>query len=226
MRAKRERGREDAIGRAQRKQAVAVDRFDAHVEAAGGRGDHPRQEEHRRVVGDHGGGIRGERLEQPAALAGPGLDVGEVARRRAREGPGVVGHALQHEGVQAIARPGIADTQRLEDDERPRQLHCQLDRAFQGEVGARPARRDHPVEDVGPLGTDRRVVGAADPHRRHRSSVRAGGRHCPRPRHRIRTRSRDGVRASSGILGRLAPPRCGTPFELGGDRSRRVNGVR
>ena len=110
---------EDPVDRAQRMQAVAVDRFQAHVEAAGGRGDHPRQEEHRRVVGDHGGGVRGERLEQPAALAGPGLDVGEVARRRPGEGPGVVGHALQHEGVQAVARPGIADTERLEDDQRP-----------------------------------------------------------------------------------------------------------
>ena len=119
VRAKRERGREDAVDRAQRMQAVAVDRFHADVEAAGGRGNHPRQEGHRRVVGDHGGGVRGERLEQPAALAGPGLDVGEVARRRPGEGPGVVGHALQHEGVQAVARPGIADTERLEDDQRP-----------------------------------------------------------------------------------------------------------
>jgi hypothetical protein len=50
-----------------------------------------------------------------------------------------VGHAVEHEPVQAIAGPGVVAAERLEDDERLPQFARQLGRPLEPEVP--PVRR-------------------------------------------------------------------------------------
>jgi hypothetical protein len=154
-----ERAREQPVGDAHRQQPVAVDGLepDRHLDR-GGR-EHARQEEGRIVVRDDHTRPRRERREQPLARAGLGLDVGQVADPIPRKGGAVLRHALQHEGVQPVARVAIAAPQRLEHAERSIEFARQFRGALQREVRARPARRDHPVHDELAIAAERTVVG-------------------------------------------------------------------
>jgi hypothetical protein len=66
----------DRVHGAQRQKTVAVDGIDGDIQPSRRCGDHPRQEEHRRIVGHDQGGIAGDRLEQPGARARSGLEIG------------------------------------------------------------------------------------------------------------------------------------------------------
>ena len=86
------------------------------------------------------------------------LDVGPVVdaeRRRARP---VVGHALQDEGVQALAGPGIAKPQPFVDDERLAELGRAARRVVERVAALEPAAHLHPVKDVVGRAPQRHVV--------------------------------------------------------------------
>ena len=56
-----------------------------------------------------------------------------------REASGVLGHALQHECVQAITRPLVPRSQGLDHHERLVEMLRPLERTVEGEVPLRPA---------------------------------------------------------------------------------------
>ena len=114
----------------------------------GGSLDQPRDEEGRVVVGDDDAGALRETLQQAPAIVGRWLDVGIVERARPGADRRCRRHAVQHEAVQPIARPGIVDIEGLENDQRLAELDARGDGALQREIPTRPARRYHPVEDV------------------------------------------------------------------------------
>ncbi len=115
--AERVRGRVDGARRAHRQQAVAVHGLEPAVQACRRGGEHAWQEEGRVVVGDDDRGVCGKTPEQALAGVRPRLDVGEVRHAQPPGSGPMLGHALQHEGMQAVAGPGVADAQRLEDQQ-------------------------------------------------------------------------------------------------------------
>ena len=143
-----ERRREDLWRGGERDQTVPVNGFQPHIQLLGSRAHHAGQEEAGEVIGDHQGGLLGESLEKALALSLGALDVGVIRHPRLVEGRLLVGHALDHEGVQAVACPTVVGSQRLQDQERLAQslrLGC---RVLQPEVPPGASGRDHPIEDV------------------------------------------------------------------------------
>ena len=116
---KRVGGREGLTGRRERDQTVGVDRLHQHRHPSRRRGDHPRQKEGRVVIGDDHRRVGCETLEQAAAGAGFGLDVGQVRHAAGQKSGRVVSHPVEQEAVQPLAGPGIADPNRFEDQQRP-----------------------------------------------------------------------------------------------------------
>ena len=167
-----EGAREGIRGRAQGQDPVRIDGLEAHSQLLRRRRGHARQEEGGGIVGHDAAGTVSEVLEQPLAGAGLRLDVGVVQDARAVEGASVLAHAVDHEAMQAVARPRVAAAQGLEHDQGPVELARQLDGAVQGEVPARAARGDHPVQDVLTVGSQGRVVEAAHPDRGNAAGVR------------------------------------------------------
>jgi hypothetical protein len=141
------RHRDRARGRRHRQHAVAVDRLERALDLCRRRGQHPRQEEHRVPVGDDDARITRECREQAFARAGRGFHVGVISHAGLRQRALVLGHALQHERVQASVRVGIAAAQRFENDERPGQRRRVRHRMLQREVRFEASGRGHPVED-------------------------------------------------------------------------------
>ncbi len=166
-------GRELALRGGQGQQAVAVHDLEAERQPCRRRRDHAGQEEGRVLVGDDDRGVGSEGGEEAAAGAGLRLDVREVGHAARAEGGGVVRHAVEHEAVQAVARPGVAGAQRFEDNQGEAEVAGPVGGPLEGEVEARAARRDHPVKNETAVAPDRRRVGGADPHRRD------GGSRCP-----------------------------------------------
>ncbi len=155
-------GGEDALGGAHRVQAVAVDRLHPHRAPRGRRRDHARQEERGEVVGDHHHGALRERREEPAPCAGRRLDVRVVAHLRSSEATPVVGHAVDDEAMEPVARPRVAGAERLEHHQRRARRDGVRDRALQSEAMVRASRRDHPVEDERSCRIEHRAVARAD----------------------------------------------------------------
>lgn len=89
------------------------------------------------------------------------------------ERPGVVCHAVEHEGVQSIRCPRVVDLERFEDDERSMERVRVLNGAVEGEVPRRPPRRDHPIENERSLGMNGRIIGGADPVGHHSHYIEA-----------------------------------------------------
>ena len=125
-----------------------------------------REEVDRRVVGDHDGGVLGQRRQQPLAGAGRGLDVGVVEDPGARQAPAVLRHPVDDEALHPVGGPAVVDAERLEHHQREPEPRRPLDRAVEGEAVARAPRRGHPVHDP-PAGRPRRDAVRAHAHRGH-----------------------------------------------------------
>ena len=125
---------------------MGVDGLEADVEGPAGGLDHAGEEEGGGVVGDDEAGTARQGLEQPPSGTDHGLDVGKVGEAP-RESGSVVGHSVEQEAVEAGARPGVIDPERLEDQDRLAQVRGPLDGALQGEVPGGAPGGDHPVED-------------------------------------------------------------------------------
>ena len=150
------RGRVDGARRAHRQQAVAVHGLEPAVQSCRGGREHARQEERRVVVGDDDRGVGGKPPEEALAGVRLRLDVGEVRHSQPPGRSAMLGHALQHEGMQAVAGPRVAHAQRLEDEQGQIEIARPPRRLLQGEVVLEPPGRNHPVEDVS-CGRSRRV---------------------------------------------------------------------
>lgn len=138
---------EDARGGVHGEQPVGVHHLEAHVEASGGRSLHARHEEARPIVAHHHAGPRRKCFQKALAVAGPLLGVWEVGHVGPFKAPRIVRHALEEEGVQAVAGERVVHAQGFEDDQRLLEVPRVLDRPVQREVGLGPPERRHPVED-------------------------------------------------------------------------------
>ena len=210
---------------------AGVDGLHGHVDLARDLHRPPRHVEAGPVVGDVEARALGEGLVKPLAVPGLGLDVGEVGRGGPRQCVPVRAHALDRERVVAIACPAIAAGEGLDDDQGAIELASALGGVLQAEVEARPALRQHPVDDVlavhadGALGAVAADPGGGDLHglsfaRRpalvalsadRRAPPRALPQGCPEPRARSRARrpGRSSGRWSRGPPGRGRSARGG-----------------
>ena len=165
--------RERLRRRPQGQQPVRINRLQLDRQPVGGGLHHLRQKEAGVIIGDNDGGPLPQPRQQALAVAGLGLDIGVVGRRRAGEGVAVVGHPLQDEAVQPVTRPAIAATERLKDQQRPLEPFTPLRGPVQAEVVPRAAEGDHPVEHVLAALPRRAVVQSAD------ANFRDARRHGP-----------------------------------------------
>jgi hypothetical protein len=131
-------------------------------------------------VGDDDRGITRERSEQATTMPALGLDIWPIPDRCALERALVVDHAVDDERVVAIARPRVVAPQRLEHDERQRQLARPRDRPVEREVVIGPPSRPHPVEDERRIAARGRVAHEMDPklHSRGEPTTRSGSTGC------------------------------------------------
>ncbi len=141
----------------QGQQAVAVDHVEARGELVRRRGTHTRQEKGGTVVAHHDAGRFGEGAKQALAGSRFGLHVGEVGDAPLREFGGIVPHAFDQEGVQAIAGPGIVAAQWLEDQQRLIEVTGEGAGVLQGEIGATAPEGGHPVQHVAACGLRREI---------------------------------------------------------------------
>ena len=146
------RGRERLCGEAHGQQPVPVNLLEPHPHLRDRRSHHPRQHERRVVVGDDDSRTRGQGGQQSTTSARRRLHVGEVGHALRPQAGRIVGHAVDYEPVQAIARPPMAHPQRLEHEERLAELTRPACGALERDVPRDPALRDHPIENVGPVG--------------------------------------------------------------------------
>jgi hypothetical protein len=151
------RGGECPVVRRERDQSVAVDCLEPRHALPCGALEESGNHEGRHVVGDDHRRTRRQVLQQPAALARRRLDERHVPGGGSRCGARVVGHAVEHEPVQSVARPAVGDVERLQHHERPADRERQVDGMLQREVPLEPARADHPVEHHRAVGADRLV---------------------------------------------------------------------
>jgi hypothetical protein len=154
---------EHPTGRPHGEETVAIDGLEPDRQSPPRRLDHAGHEEAREVVGDHDRRPGGERLQQAPPRTGLGLDVGIVEDAPMPETAGVVGHSVEHEAVEPVARPRIADPEGLEDQQRLPQLPRAGDRPIEGEAPAGPPGGGHPVDDVRAVRPDGRRADGADP---------------------------------------------------------------
>ena len=63
------------------------------------------------IVDDEGVCIHAHPCQQPTGLAMAGLDIWDVSHAASEHGGALVNHALQHEGVDAVVGPSMADGQ-------------------------------------------------------------------------------------------------------------------
>ena len=63
------------------------------------------------IVDDEGVCIHAHPCQQPTGLAMAGLDIWDVSHAASEHGGALVDHALQHEGVDAVVGPSMADGQ-------------------------------------------------------------------------------------------------------------------
>ena len=152
---------EHLLGGAHRQQAIAVDDFELHVDAPRYCSHHARQEEARELIGDQAAGALCQGLQHAFARPRFRLNVWQVGDAGAPKQFLVVLHALQDKRVQPIARPLVAATQRLEDQQGPPEVAGVLHGPLQAKVGVAPARTGHPIQDVIATLSDGRLIGEA-----------------------------------------------------------------
>jgi hypothetical protein len=100
------------------------------------------------VVGDDHRGLGRKGHKQALPLTLRGLDVRKVANASGFSGLCIVGHALQHEGVEAIAGPPVVATQRLDDQQREVQTRCPPGGPLHCEAVFTSSAGGYPVQDV------------------------------------------------------------------------------
>ena len=153
----------------QRQQSVRIYRLKPDRAFFCSRVHHARKKEGREVVGDHDASPLGHRRKQSLRRADRRLDVRKIKRAGRGKLPRVCRHAFEHEAVQPLAGPRIIAAQRFEDEHRFAQLAAPFHRAIQRKIPARPAERDHPVEDVVAACVDGCWVERANAHERNSS---------------------------------------------------------
>jgi hypothetical protein len=119
---KRVRSRELAVGGRHRQHAIAVDGLEENRDFRGGGGHHRGEEERRIVVGDDNCRIGSKGLQEPVSGTVIRLYVwyvGDVAPfKRGRR----IGHAVDDEPVEPVARPRIVATEGLENHQRETEI--------------------------------------------------------------------------------------------------------
>ena len=117
------------------------------------------------IVGDDQAGAGGQRGEQALAGADGRLDVRVIGDAGGGEAGGVVTHAGEHEGVQAVAGPRVIAAQGLEHEQGPGERAGAGDRVVEREAPRTSPRGGHPVAHELAVGARRYGVGGGDPER-------------------------------------------------------------
>ena len=86
------------------------------------------------IVDDEGVCINAHASQQPAGFTMAGLNIGDVGHAASEHGGALVDHALQHESVDAVVRPSMANGQGFDHEQGEVPFHREVHRMLEGEV--------------------------------------------------------------------------------------------